>query len=424
VRPQERDGLRRIILCVVLIMFGCASISQAQFQVLYNFGSYPSDGSFPGNTPVLDGTGNIYGTTTQGGTQNNGGIVFELSNSGGTWNETTLYSFCTPPTCPSGAGPVGLVLDSSGNIFGMTTYGGVQPCPSSGVFEGCGVAFELSAPSARGGAWTYTVLYTFCSVGELCEDGANPLGPLVLDKLGNLYGTTSSGGTNDAGVVFELSHDQNGWTQNILYSFCSAGGDICSDGAEPEWGVTFDNSGNLFGTTSRGGDGGVLYKLSLSSGDWTETVVNNFPPPEPGGSNSPGPVSVDALGNLYTTLTHFPNHEGFSNGLVGRLNTSGDARVFRFNGTNGKGPFTGVIVDASRRALYGTTLLSPFGPGNVFRIDKLGQETVLYTFCQQKQNCADGNYPSGLAEDKFGSLYGTTEYGGINGSGIVFEITP
>ncbi|HXC44754.1 MAG TPA: choice-of-anchor tandem repeat GloVer-containing protein [Candidatus Dormibacteraeota bacterium] len=211
----------------------------------------------------------------------------------------------------------------------------------------------------------------------------------------------------------------------MLYSFCPGGGDICSDGNGPERGVTFDRSGNLYGTTAGGGNAflaGVLYKLTPSSGGWTETVLYNFPVRK-NWRNDPGPVTIDPHGRLYTTLTSF--FTNYSNGVVARLNTNGSIELFRFNGTDGRGPSSGVVVDTSRGVLYGTTDSSLFGPGNVFQIDTSDQESVLYTFCQQS-DCTDGDVPGGLVEDKLGNLYGTTGNGGNQGEGygVVFEITP
>jgi uncharacterized repeat protein (TIGR03803 family) len=427
--------MRKAFLCAAMVALSCGfALGQAQYKVLYNFGSNPNDGVFGGYTLVSDLAGKLYGVTSEGGTMD-GGIVFELSpNSDGSWSETTLYSFCSSySSCPSGGSPTGaLVLDQAGNLYGMTSYGG-QYCPYVVNVMGCGVVFELSPPST-GGGWTYSVLYSFCSVGEFCEDGGVPLDPLTLDESGNLYGTTELGGGNEAGTVFELSPTSGGWTETVLYSFCSLQQNgYCLDGAGPVWGVTFDKSGNLYGTTFGGGDtgskaGGSLYKLTLGPGGWTESLLLTFKLPKGGYSADPGPVSIDPTGAVYTTLGQGGNYgKGAQHGYgaVGRLGTNGRTDAFLFDGTDGQGPFNGVVVDDRRHVLYGTTGGQYF-VGNVFQIDSLGRETTLYTFCAQP-GCTDGNNPGGLLEDKLGNLYGTTLYGGNQGGegyGVVFELTP
>ena len=425
--------MKNTFLFAAIVILTCGfALGQAQYQVLYNFCSQPNcaDGAFAGGRPVLDGAGNLYGFTSEGGTQNNGGTVFELApNSSGTWSETTLYSFCSSSdACPTGSTPAGLVVDSVGNLYGTTTFGGQSSCADS---PGCGVVFELSPPSIQGAPWTYAVLYNFCTIetGKVCEDGSDPTGPPVLDASGNLYGATAGGGQNNSGTVYKLSRAGSGWTEAVLYSFCYPYGD-CPSGGFPENGLTFDEFGNLYGTTAGGGNpggeygGGTLYKLSPGSVGWTETVVYAFAAPKVNSYNILGPVTLDAAGNVYSTVTTRYT-QSLSDGAVGRLGTDGAVKAFFFDAIDGKAPLTGVIVDASRRMLYGTTVTGFFGPGNVFEIDKFGNETVLYTFCQQS-GCSDGDLPGGLVEDKLGNLYGTTLNGGNQGEGygVVFEVTP
>ena len=411
----------QLLVGAAVVVIGCGlALGQAQYQVLYNFGSVPNDGLFGNGTLVADRTGNLYGLTMDGGTLG-GGTVFELSqNSDGTWGETTLYNLCNVfSVCPEGSQAVGLTIDSKGNLYGATRSGGNS--------TGGGVAFELSPSS--GGTWTYTVLYSFCTVqvGEICEDGTGPSAPLTLDASGNLYGTAEIGGQNDQGVVFELSPQSTGWIETVLYSFCSTGGGYCLDGARPLTAVTFDRSGNIYGTTHTGGGansytgGGVLFRLLPGLSGWTEQVVKTFPPAPDHGNSMPGPVSIDPAGRLYTTLTSY-NGE-YSDGAVIRVGIEGGTSIFRFDGTDGLGPDTGVLVDARRRVVYGTTVGGPFGFGNVFEINKTGAETVLYNF---ESNISEGYLPGGgLLEDSSGHLYGLTLYGGTgNSSGVVFEITP
>jgi len=173
--------------------------------VLHSFNFYPSDGAAPHGELLIDSHGNLYGTTASGGA---GwcGVVFELMPPGsgsGLWNETILSDFTTPnPWLGSnGYAPyAGLILDSKGNLYGTTSLGGNTPDCGPGDY--CGVVFELSPPSSGTGLWTETLLHSFA--GE--SDGGAPVAGLVVDHQGNFYGTTSSGGRDWNGVVFELTH--------------------------------------------------------------------------------------------------------------------------------------------------------------------------------------------------------------------------
>ncbi|MGA8491564.1 MAG: choice-of-anchor tandem repeat GloVer-containing protein [Terriglobales bacterium] len=205
-------------------------------KVLHSFSNKSKDGNYPIAPLIFDVSGNLYGTTVAGGTIGYG-IVFELTpKAGGTWMEKILHNF--NPTNADGAGPyAGLVFDASGNLYG-TTLGG-------GYYDDYGTVFELT-PKASG-RWTEKVLYSF----NLGADGYDPVAGLVVDTVGNVYGTTSTGGAGDYGAVFELSPTAGGgWTENVLYRFNG------TNGSYPYAGLIFGSSGNLYGTTSVGGGSG------------------------------------------------------------------------------------------------------------------------------------------------------------------------
>ncbi len=208
-------------------------------MVLHTFAG-GNDGRNPVEGLVRDQAGNLYGTVPIGGAGNSG-AVFELSpGSGGNWTWNILYSFTGGN---DGAIPYSsLVLDASGNLYGTTSQGGAT---------GNGVVYELSPGS---GGWTQTVLYTFNGT----DDGSWPSGPLTFDQAGNLYGTTTQAGADGWGTVFKLAPSSNGWTPSILYTFT---GD--ADGADPEYGVIRDRNGILYGTTTGGGSGeaGTVFQL-------------------------------------------------------------------------------------------------------------------------------------------------------------------
>jgi uncharacterized repeat protein (TIGR03803 family) len=223
---------------------------------LYSFcagGGSCADGGLPGYV-TLDKKGNLLGTTFQGGADA-GGTVFELSPKGKKkWTETLLYSFCAELGCADGGGPDSIVLDKSGDIYGVTNQGGYRSC--GGI--SCGVAFKLVP---KGGKYTYNLLYNFCSQAN-CADGFGPTGTLALDASGNLYGTTPSGGSDafeqyGGGVLFELS----GTSYQLLHTFCATS---CNDGANPGGGVLIDSAGDVFGTTANLGNpsGGAVFEWS------------------------------------------------------------------------------------------------------------------------------------------------------------------
>jgi len=255
-------------------------------EVLYSF-TGGSDGGVPYAGVIFDATGNLYGTTTAGGSAGVG-VVFRLSPPGAggtTWTQTVLYSFTG--LADGGTPHAGLVFDKSGNLYGTTELGGNAPP--------LGVVFELSPPTSGSGDWTETVIHSF--TGH--DDGAYPVAGLVLDGSGNLYGTASAGGTLASGVVFEFMPPLGGgseWTEKVLYTF--TGG---ADGRGPFGGVVFDKLGNLYGTTTSAKLElyGSAFELSPNSdGTWTETTLRNFDCLE--GSPDAG-LTVDASGNVYGT---------------------------------------------------------------------------------------------------------------------------
>jgi uncharacterized repeat protein (TIGR03803 family) len=210
-------------------------ISQGQETVLYSFTGM-RDGGNPQGALVLDRSGNLYGVTEFGGAFGHG-TVFELSpNSDGTWKERVLHSFFGGPG--NGAEPfAGLVMDVKGSLYGTTAFGGTI---TSSCQLGCGVVFKLKQNS---GHWTERLLYRFAGPPG---DGQFPAGSLVRDKQGHLYGITNQGGSSGEGIVFEV--DALGQEQ-VLHTF--TGGP--AEGAFPFSGLTMDTSGNLYGTTQAGG---------------------------------------------------------------------------------------------------------------------------------------------------------------------------
>src|ERR1019366_5206409 len=222
--------------------------------VLYNFKGGTEDGASPHATLIVDSAGNLYGTTVSGGltgkTCRTGcGTVFKLTPVSGHWQESVLHRFTGGA---GGAVPyAGVGMDSAGNLYGATLDGGAA---------GGGAVYRLTPGSA---GWEQSVLYSF----QGRPDGSAPYPTPVLDAAGNLYGTTNAGGAHNLGIVYMLAPQSDGtWTEHVLHTF--AGG---ADGANPLAGVILDRRGNLYGTTSYGGTAncGIAFKLVPNpAGGW------------------------------------------------------------------------------------------------------------------------------------------------------------
>jgi len=422
----EKTSLgKRCALLALLVLGVLLGAARAQKEsVLYSFCAQTNcaDGQSPYAGVVFDQKGNLYGTTRSGGTYNNScyygcGVVFKLTPKG---KETVLYSFCMQAGCADGAEPfAGLVSDQKGNLYGTTYLGGAYDGCESGL--GCGVVFKLT-PEGK-----YKVLYSFCAQNS-CTDGAYPQAGLVLDQKGNLYGTTSNGGTYNGycaygqgcGVAFKLTPKGK---ETVLYTFC--GQTNCTDGGDPVAGLIFDKNGSLYGTTKVGGahGGGIVFKLTPKG---KETILYNFCE-EQGCADGAAPVAavvLDQKGNLYGTTAG--GGEPRDGGVVFKLTPEGRETVlysfcWQNNCVDGTNPSAGVVFDQNGN-MYGTTLNGgEHYAGVVFKLTPEGKETVLFGF----SGIADGASPEGgLVFDQKGNLYGTTQEGGEDVAGVVFKITP
>ncbi len=325
-----------------------------------------------------------------------------------------LYSF---PNYTGGSPLAGLIFDQAGNLY-STAYEDVGHN---------GSVFTL-APNADG-SWTERMLYSF--TGGV--DGGAPRASVIFDQSGNLYGTAGNGGdlSCDApfgcGVVFKLTPNAGGsWTETVLYSF--TGG---ADGGFPFASVIFDQSGNLYGTTSGGGahGAGTVFELTPNTdGTWTEHVLRQFTGGKGGGGPQAGLI-FDQAGNLYGTTSGGGTYEaGVVFKLAPNANGSWTASVLHqfTGGEDGGGPLDGLIFDKAGN-LYGTASGGGAGgDGVVFKLTprsggKWWGEKVLHAFTGGD----DGAVPAaGLIFDSAGNLYGTTQNGGGSGYGTVFKLAP
>jgi len=246
--------------------------------LLYSFKS-GNDGYFPWGTLTFDAKGNLYGATQFGGSKGNTcnvfyggncGTVFELSppkQKGGNWTEKVLHSFAGTP---DGANPNGgALVGRGGTLYGMTRTGGNQGCAGKDTSVGCGTVFELRPPAGNGGVWRERLLHVFTGG----NDGALPNSGLAPDGQTGFYGTTGLGGTNDRGVVFQLSNGRERYHEVVLYNF--TGG---ADGLDPGP-LVVDRSGRPYGTTSGGGSkfGGTVFRLEkLLRHGWKLVILYTF----------------------------------------------------------------------------------------------------------------------------------------------------
>jgi uncharacterized repeat protein (TIGR03803 family) len=255
----------------------------------------------------MDASGNLYGTTVFGGgfreCDGECGSVYELTPSaqpGGVWKETVLYRFSGGE---DGFYPLaGLAMDRAGRLFGTTEYGGYF---SSYCGSGCGTVFELVPPAASGNPWTYAVIHQFS--GGVPGDGALPQDPVVLDRAGNVYGTTFVSQGTGGGTAFELRPPRHGqpWTAAIVYRFPEHSGDA----ANPKAGFIFDRAGNLYATSEEGGPTyqGSVFKLvppSAPSGPWTDSVLYTFTSANHGATYPATNLAFGQGGLLYGTTPY------------------------------------------------------------------------------------------------------------------------
>jgi len=401
-----------LVLGVALTNFARAATSEG---VVYSF-TGGTDGSDPASQLIFDSAGNLYGTTVTGGAYDCG-TVFQLTPiGGGQWQQSVLHSF----NCfDEGKNPYGgVTLDGGGNLYGTTVAGG-----SGGVCngDGCGVVYRLS-PS--GGTWTETVLYNF---GD-SPDAAGAGSAVVLDRGGNLYGTTPDGGAFGAGAVYQLSQNNGQWTERILHDF--TGGD---DGAVGSLGpLLLDRFGNLYGVTEIGGSygAGTVFKLTPGAGGaWQFTTLYAFQG-QPDAAFPYGGLIADAYGNLYGT-TYFGGANGagtvYKVGPGPSVGPWMDAVLYSFQqGPDGGLPTSTLLFDAAGN-LYGTTSAGgdpgcDCGVGFELTPNRSSgwSESVLHTFGTRP----DGAYPYyGLTPDGAGNYFSTTAAGGNDNKGVVFAIT-
>jgi uncharacterized repeat protein (TIGR03803 family) len=324
-----------------------------KFTLMHAFAG-GSDGAYPQASVILDTAGNLYGTTTWGGSFN-AGVVYKVTAAR---KESVIYAFTGGA---DGAGPTSdLVRDAKGNLYGTTVAGGNPSCgPVEGALVGCGTVFKIDTTGLE------TVLHTF----EAGSDGANPFAGLVMDSAGNLYGTTSTGGLYGSGQVFKIDPSNN---KTVVHDFQSG---FENDGANPKTDLTFAPSAVLYGATLQGGDlnagdcarmgCGAAFKIDTNN---VVSTIHSFEGPPSDGQSPSGPLARDAAGNLYGV-----SYSGglYNAGTVYKLDASGTLTILHSftEGSDGLDPSGRLYVD-SDGVVYGNALSFQPGPnyGVVFKI--------------------------------------------------------
>lgn len=375
-------------------------------SVIYSFcpgGGWCGGGAVPVGGLIADSAGNLYGTTFYGGA-GVGGVAFKVTPKG---DESLLYTF-TRASYGGWGSESTLTMDKQGNLYGTTDMGGTN---SYHVPRGDGTAFKLSPDG------TETTLYNF---GADSTDGVAPVGGLVRDDQGTLYGTTYIGGVYTWGTVFRITPDG---VETVLHNFNYG----TADGGNPWASLVIDNNGNLYGTTQFGGyqkdvlGGGTVFEVTA---DGTYEVLHIFNT-QGDGVDPTASLTLDRQGNLYGTtyLSNGANGAGtvfkLSPGSNGSWN---ETILYNFNSQAGtcQNPASNVLFDAKGN-LYGTTRNGgAWGGGCAYKISPAGKLTILHAFGEG----VDGASPIGNLVFSQGNLYGTTDAGGAYAEGAVFKITP
>lgn len=424
---HDTQGVRTLIFAVIaLAALGTTNSSAARWQLT----TLAQPPGFSYGTLVADQAGNLYGVSYSGGAYNKGTIYGLFANPNETgWTYQLLYSFCPGAGCRDGAGPAGaLIVDSAGNLYGTTVGADVE----GNAYRG--TAFEL-VRQHKGRNWKLKVLHRFCLGGQKgCADGSNAWGSFAYagkresqpyDGRSPLFGTTATGGANGGGTVYELqpAEGTSKWQEQRLYDFCSIGGETCSDGAGPGWGVTVDANGNLVGTTQSGGAtlyGGTVFELSAAGGGaWVETVLHAFCSEDgcPDGQFPSSGATIDTTGNIYGTTnqgglgTYCQSSDGCGVLYEISFNAGQPAFTLLHNfGTKGDGSFPqGDLSVDNAGILYGTSSGGYSPVLSVFRWRSLKLNELYST--------SDYFPGKGVIVGSHHNLFGIA-------SGIVFELSP
>jgi uncharacterized repeat protein (TIGR03803 family) len=393
-----------IVCCSTSVFLFSALASPAQtYKVVLSFDG--TDGTAPYSPLVQGPDGNLYGTASNGGTHGNG-TFFKVTPSG---TITTLYNFCSQPSCTDGNAPQGgVILGTDGNFYGTTNYGGTG---TTYCGSGCGTIFKIT-PSG-----SLTTLHSFC-IASSCLDGYVPTSGLVQGSDGNFYGTAPTSGSFFQGSVYKITPTG---TFTTLYDFCAEPG--CADGEAPLAGLIQGANGNYYGTTADGGAFGRGEVFEITS-TGTLTVLHSFDLTD--GGDPTTKLVLDNNGNYYgMTQGGGSSTACFDQacGTIFKMTASGSlSTLVSFDNTNGADPEYNPLVQGSDGNLYGTAGGGTNeSAGTIFKITAAGALTTLYDFCAMS-GCGDGSGLAALMQATSGTFYGTTAGGGASSNGVIFSL--
>jgi len=376
-------------------------------DVIFSFEQ--DEGEYADTDLETDNAGNIYGTTVLGG-DFGGGTVFQLHLTPNGWEHAVLYSFTGG--ADGGEPYKGVTIDRRGNLYGTAVTGG-----SGGCEGGCGVVYKLTKFR---GTWNQTVIHAFTGG----DDGSGPGARVTVDRNGNVYGMTPTGGTYGVGTIYKIHPHAGTWEFQVIHTF--TGGD---DGATGSAGRMLLQQGRLYGAATAGGlyGSGVVFELTPTAvGEWPFKALYSFHG-QPDGSFPYGALLRGPSGKIYGT-TYYGGENGI--GAVYELSPrqvgEWDGRViYSFQtGSDGNSPISNLVRDVAGN-LYGTTSEGGLGSGTIFKLTPIGggqwTESVVHPF----EGPPDGGFSyNGMVVDRFGNFYGATVHGGTDDDGCVYKFTP
>jgi uncharacterized repeat protein (TIGR03803 family) len=391
------------VVPLFVIALSLATAAATTTDVIFSFEE--DNGEYADTDLETDSAGNIYGTTVLGG-EHGGGTVFQLSPTPSGWVQTVLYSFTGG--ADGGEPYKGVTIDSRGNLYGTAVTGG-----SGGCEGGCGVVYKLTN---SGGTWRQRVIHAFTGG----DDGSGPGARVTVDRNGNIYGMTPTGGTYGLGTIYKIHRTDF----QVIHSF--TGG---ADGSSGSAGRMLLRNGRLYGAATTGGTygSGVVFELTPTAvGEWDFRTLYSFRG-QPDGSFPYGALLQAASGKFYGT-TYYGGQNGI--GAVYELTPRptgewGARAIYSFqNGNDGNSPISNLVSDAAGN-LYGTTSEGGLGSGTIFKLSPVGgghwTESVVHSF----EGPPDGGFSyNGMVVDPFGNFYGATVHGGTADDGCVYKFTP
>jgi uncharacterized repeat protein (TIGR03803 family) len=398
-----------LVAFAVMAMLASGARAASTTDVIYSLAG-EDDGEYTDTDLVIDSAGNLYGSSVLGG-DFGGGTVWRLTPSGNTWTHTVLYSFTGGG---DGGEPYkGVTLDAEGNLYGTAVTGGSGSCEG-----GCGVAYKLTN---SGGTWTQTVIHSFTGG----DDGSGPGAGLTIDKRGNLYGMAPTGGAYGLGTIYQLYPDGSGnYALKVIHAF--TGG---TDGATGSAGRMVLRAGHLYGAATAGGANGkgTAFELTpTSNGEWDFKTIYSFKG-QPDAGFPYGGLTFDASGNLYgTTYYDGAYNLGSVYQLVPRQTGEWKERVlYSFKGgSDGQNSISNLVFDAAGN-LYGTTSEGGLGTGTIFELTPGANGRWTESIAHRFEGPPDGAYAyNGMVGDGAGNFYGATVHGGAGDEGAIYKFTP